>query len=565
MFKKFACCIAIGALALAAGFAQEPAEKAQASPYEEKLNRIFQEWERPDRPGGVVAVVEKGEVVYKRCFGQASVEYALPNSGRTVFDVGQLAEVFTGMAIAMLEDEGRLSAADHVKKHLPELPPWGDSVTLGQLLYHTSGLPDVFDLLPLAGWNEGDVITSDQLLKLVTRQETLLFDPATKSSPSRTDYLLLAEVVRRVTGLTFRDWTWENIFKPLGMTRTLFRENYREVIEDRAYSINYHSREGYLKGADNLGAAGPLSLFTTLDDFIRWMVNLEAPEVGSALVREKLLTSGKLNDGREAGHSYGLETGSQRGLESVRKSGRWGGFRSAFRYFPGASFGVVVLSNWDYGWNDPDSHADNVAATCLESSMEKSQAPQRQAAKKTPISLSPEDLARYEGEYRQGRNYLVLTLEKGTLLFKVQAQTFRLVPTGENEFSFEDPNIPLVLAFSKDGDGNVTRLSFDAGGGTVTAPRVEREKLTPEDLKRYEGTYVCAGLGARYDIAEKDGRLVLSSLRASDAVLSPENRKTFVGSSTSFELVSFLIDEAGEVSGFRVESDTLGHLVFKKQ
>jgi len=160
----------IGALALAAGFAQEPASKAQSSPYEEKLNRIFQEWERPDRPGGVVAVVEKGEVVYKRCFGQANVEYALPNTAQTVFDVGQLAEAVTGMAIAMLEDEGRLSAADPLKKFLSELPSWGDSVTIAHLLYHTSGLTDVIELLPLAGWNEGDVVTSDQLFKLAKRQ-----------------------------------------------------------------------------------------------------------------------------------------------------------------------------------------------------------------------------------------------------------------------------------------------------------------------------------------------------------------------------------------------------------
>ncbi len=565
MKKEILIFMTVGALALAAGLAQEPAAQEQSSSYEEKLNRVFQEWERPDRPGGVVAVVEKGKVVYKKCFGQANVESAIPNTSRTVFDVGDLAEAFTGMAVAMLEDEGKLSAADPLNKHLSDLPSWAVSVTLAQLISHSSGLIDVFALLPLAGWSEGDVVTSDQLFKLIKKQETLLFDPGTKMVPSRTDYLILAEVVRRVTGLSFRDWTWENIFKPLGMTRTLFRENYREVIEGRAYSINYHSREGYLKGMDSLGAAGPLSLFTTLDDFIRWMMNLETVEVGSARVREKMLTSGKLNDEKEAGHSYGLAVDSDRGLKRVHKSGSWGGFRTAFRYYPEVSFGVVVFTNWDYGWNDPNSHADNAAGVCLETRMEKPQRAERPAAKRKPIILSPEELAPYEGEYRQGRNYLILAVEKGVPMFKVPGQAFRLVPTGEGEFSFEDPNIPIILVFARDADGKVIRLSFNAGGGEVVAPKVERETLAPEDLKSYEGTYVCDDLDARYDVAERDGRLVLTSLRTSDVVLIPENRRTFVGSATGFELVSFQIGEGGKVMGFQIESDTLRHLVFTRQ
>jgi CubicO group peptidase (beta-lactamase class C family) len=565
--KKIICLLSIGALSVAAGFAhkQEAGAKAQPSPYEEKLNRVFQEWERPDRPGGVVAVVEKGEVVYKRCFGRANVEYALPNTPHTVFDAGPLAEAVTGMAIAMLEEEGRLSAADPLKKYLPELPAWKDSLTVAHLLYHTSGLSDVFDILPLAGWNDGDTITSDQLLKLASRQQELVFAPGTKMSASRTDYLLLAEIVRRVTGQAFRDWTWENIFKPLGMTRTLFRENYREVIEDRAYSINYHSREGYLKGMDGLAAAGPLCLFTTLEDFIRWLVNLETPRVGSVHVREKLLTSGRLNDGGDAGHSYGLAVDSQRGLKRVDKSGSWGGFRAAFRYYPEASFGVFVFANWDYGWNDPAQHADNVAMACLEGRMEKPKGTAAPAAPKKARTMSPEALAQFEGEYRQGRTYLFVTVEKGVPLFKVPGQTFRLVPTGEAEFSFEDPNIPIVLVFSKGADGKVTQMSFNAGMGDVVAPKVTRERLTPEDLKRYEGTYSCEELDARYQIRAGEGRLVLGSLRTGDVVLMPENRSTFVGSAPGLQLLKFLIDEDGKVQSFRVDSDDLRHLVFRKQ
>ncbi len=101
--------------------AQQPNAPAQPPTIEEKLARVFQEWERPDRPGGVAAIIEKGKVIYKKCFGQANVEYQIATTPKTAFDVGQLAEVITGMAIATLEEQGKLAAADPVKNYLADV------------------------------------------------------------------------------------------------------------------------------------------------------------------------------------------------------------------------------------------------------------------------------------------------------------------------------------------------------------------------------------------------------------------------------------------------------------
>ncbi len=567
MKQKFSFLVSILVLFAVSALAQQPTASGQPPTYEEKLNRVFQEWERPDRPGGVVAVVEKGQVVYKRCFGQANVEYQLATTPQTVYDVGQLAEAVTGMAVAMLEDQGKISAADPIKKYLPELPSWADGLTVGHLVHHMSGLPDWYELMTAAGWNDGDAMTLDQILKILKRQKQLLFEPGTKSLPSRADYVLLGEVVRRVTGQSFRDWTWANIFKPLGMTRTLFRDSYREIVEDRAYSINYHYRDGYLKGADNLGAVGSLGLFTTLDDFIKWVLNLDNPVVGSARVKDKMLTSGKLYDGRETGFSYGFAVDSYKGLKRVHKSGSWGGFRTAFRYFPAASLAVFVFCSWDYSWNDPNQCADNAADVCLEALLEKPAAPPAPAgAKRKPLKLSPAELSQYVGEYRSGGwGYLTIAQEKDVLLFKAGGQAFPLISMGEGRFSFEDPNIPIVLTFSRGPDRKVSQFSFDPGNGEVTAQRVERETLTPEQLKIYEGAYYCVDLDARYEIVTREGRLVLTGLRTRDIALTPENRKTFVSDGAGFQLISFLISEKGEVTGFRVESDSLRHLAFQKE
>jgi CubicO group peptidase (beta-lactamase class C family) len=558
--------ISILVLCAVSALAQQPQAATEPPTVEQKLARVFQEWERPDRPGGVVAVVENGKVIFKRCFGQANVEYQLPTKPQTVYDVGQLAEAVTGMAVAMLEDQGKIAAADPAKKYLPDMPSYAEGITIAHLIHHTSGLPDWYDLLTVAGWNEGDAITADHIHKILKRQKQLLFEPGSRSFHSRTDYVLLAELVRRVTGQSLRDWTWTNIFKPLGMNRSLFRDSYRETIEDRAYSINYHTRDGLLRGADNLGAVGSLGLFTTLDDFIKWVQNLENPVVGSAQVRDKLLTAGKLSDGRGAGYSYGFGVDSYKGLVRIHKSGSWGGFRTSFRYFPSASFAVFVFTNWDYAWNNPNGVADGAADVCLEPLLEKPAAPPAAAAAKAkPVKLSPVDLAQYAGEFRaEGWGYLNIAQEKDALLFKAGGQAFPLIALGEGRFTFEDPNIPIILNFSKGPDGKVNQFFFDPGNGEVTAHRVEREALSRDDLKLYEGAYYCEELDARYEIVPGEGRLVLTGLRTRDIALTPENRKTFVSDSAVFRLVSFLMGGNGEVTGFRVDSDSLRHLLFKK-
>jgi CubicO group peptidase (beta-lactamase class C family) len=547
---------------------QQPKAPAQPQTVEQKLDRVFQEWERPDRPGGVAAVIEKGKVIYKKCFGQANVEYQIATTPKTAFDVGQLAEVITGMAIATLEEQGKLAAADPVKKYLTDLPSYADGLTLAHLIHHTSGLPDWYELMTAAGWNDGDVITLDQVHKIMKRQKGLLFEPGAKALPSRTDYLLLAEVVRRAMGQSLRDWTWTNIFKPLGMTRTLFRDSYREVIENRAYSINYHYRDGDLKGADNLGAVGSLGLFTTLDDFIKWVLDFENPSSGSAGVKEKMLTSGKLADGGDCGYSYGFLVDTYKGVKRVHKSGSWGGFRIAFRHFPAASLTIFVFANWDYNWNDPDMYVDGAADVCLEPLLEKPQAPlapSPKPAKPKPSKLSPEEAAQYIGEYRSGElGYIFVAQEKGAFVAKAGSETFPLVPAGPGRLAFADPNIPIVLTFSKGPDGKVNAVSFNPGTGEITAPKVERETLTADMLKPYEGSYYCEELDARYEIFRREGGLALTSLRARDINLNPENPKTFISNSTGFPVVSFSFGEKGEVTGFRVESDSLRLLVFRK-
>ncbi len=556
--------ILLVSVSLSGGQEKTSGNAPQESSIEAELKPIFQEWERPDRPGGVVAIMEKGEIVYKKSFGLANIEYRQPNTSQTVFDVSSLAEPITGMAIAMLEEQGKLTASEPVRKYIPELPECMGSVTIAHLLYHTSGLVDWFDLLTLAGWDERDVITTDHVFKLLQRQKDLLFAPGSEYRHSRTDYTLLAELVKRVTDKPFRDWTWENIFRPLGMIDTLFRDNPREILENRAYSINYHYRDGYLKGADNLGVVGANSLYTSLDDFIKWISNIQSQKLGPAAVLEKMLTSGKLSDGKDAGHSYGFRTETKNGLKRILKDGFWGGFHAAFRYYPDVSFAVVIFSNWDYSWYSPANHAENVVNVCLKSYMQKEEKAKPGSEKKEEMELSPIILGQYQGEFRlQPGTYMTIKMEdENLMLFLPGGQKYRLTPVSESEFLFL--NQFYTVSFHKDQNDQISHLNLRGGSQDFNAPRIERVELNHEQLKLHEGTYYNEETDSRYEIRLGEKGLVITSLRGGDVSLTPESRNYFIGNSLIFRLIAFSTDESGEIAGFRIDSDNLQHFIFKK-
>src|SRR6202035_3599279 len=150
-------------------------------------------------PGAAVAVIEHGKLVYEKGYGLANLEYNIPITPQTIFHVASVSKQFTAMAIVLLEQDGKLSIDDDIHKYLPELPDYGAKITLRNLLQHTSGIRDQWQTLALAGWNIEDVITQDQLLRMIFRQKELNFPPGTRDLYSNAGFTLLAEIVTRVS------------------------------------------------------------------------------------------------------------------------------------------------------------------------------------------------------------------------------------------------------------------------------------------------------------------------------------------------------------------------------
>ena len=209
---------------------------------EAKVDRVFAEWDKPDSPGAALSVIRDGEIIYKRGYGMANLEYDIPIAPTTIFDIASVSKQFAGFAIATLLHEGKLALDDDIRMHLPDVPDFGTKITIRHLVHHTSGLRDWVQALVIAGGQMDDVISFKHILKMVRRQRELNFEPGTAFLYSNTGYNLLAEIVEKITGDTFREWTDANIFKPLAMTNTHFHDDHEMIVKNRGVFLFVRSR-----------------------------------------------------------------------------------------------------------------------------------------------------------------------------------------------------------------------------------------------------------------------------------------------------------------------------------
>ncbi len=309
------------------------------------VDRIFERWHRPDSPGAAVLVLRDGEVVHAAGYGMADLEHGVPIRTTSVFDIASVSKQFGAMAVALLEAEGRISLDDGVRKYIPELPDFGPPITIRHLVHHTSGIRDWPATLGIAGWDYQDVISFQQILRMAFGQQDLNFVPGAEHTYSNTGYNLLAEIVARVSGVSYREFCQERIFGPLEMVHTHVHDDHTEVVPDRAHSYRPAPGGEYHLVWNSLTALGSSSIFTTVEDLAKWVGNFENPLVGGQAVIQRMQERGVLNGGDTIAYAWGQSLGRYRGLDTWSHSGSWAGYRTILVRFPEQRFSVVILSN----------------------------------------------------------------------------------------------------------------------------------------------------------------------------------------------------------------------------
>jgi len=441
---------------------QESADARSAA-----VDALFAPWHTPDSPGAVVLVMVDGKVLHARGYGMANLEHGVPNRPGTVMDVASVSKQFGAMAVALLEAEGLLSLDDDVRLYIPDLPDFGRAITLRHLVHHTSGLRDWPGTLAMAGWSFDDVISFQQILRMAYRQRELNFPPGTDYAYSNTGYNLLAEVVERVSGRRFQDFTRERIFLPLGMRNTRFPGNHREVVPGRADSYTLGPDGSFQRIPSTLTALGSSSLLTTVEDLALWVANLATGEVGGEEVRARIHQRGVLAGGDTLDYAFGQSLGEHRGLVSWSHTGSWAGFRSILQRFPQQEAAVVILANTAN--MDPSRLAAEIAELYLGDRMT---SPPPEAGppaaagavegEPTPPRSwepAPEELQAYAGRYHSPE--LDATWELAEVAGRLLASHFRL---GFQIFDPQEPDHFAAAAFGevrfiRDEEGRITGFS----------------------------------------------------------------------------------------------------------
>ena len=246
-----------------------------------KVDQLFAPYDTPKTPGCALGVIRDGEFIYKRAYGTANLELGVPLTTRSVFVMGSIFKRFTAASVVLAAEQGYLSLDDDVRRYIPELPVYGQTITLRQMLHHTSGLRDLENLLDFSGRNPEDIHPFAELIDLIARQKALNFRPGEEYLSSNTNYVLLAEVVRSATGKPLSRFAEESIFKPLGMNQTRFYDDHNVVIPGRvaaydradggAFSVNWST---------NYERVGDGGLMSSVEDLLLWDRNFCANKLG---------------------------------------------------------------------------------------------------------------------------------------------------------------------------------------------------------------------------------------------------------------------------------------------
>lgn len=481
MIARTGACVAVALLAGCGG----NGGPTPSSDFARGVDAVFADLDRPGSPGAAVSVIRDGEIIHSGGYGYAQIEHGVPITPRTVFHVASVSKQFTAMAVTMLAAEEALSLDDPVQAHLEFVPQFEHPVTVRQMIHHTSGIRDQWQLLGISGWRLDDVITTEQILGLMSRQRELNFVPGSEYLYSNMGYTLLAQTAAAVSGMPFPEFTAARIFGPLGMDRTHFHDDHEHIVPDRAYSYrpvptgDDESGEGsgagpqpeYTKAVLSYANAGATSLFTTADDLARWLDNFRHETVGGPQVMEMMATRGVLNSGDTIPYAHGLSIGDHRGLRTVGHGGADAGFRTQAIWYPEANVGVVVLTNVANG--NPVGRARQVAEIVLaevfpEGAPEEGEdEPSADADSEAPPTPDRATLAGYAGSYYSPELdalYHLDVTDDGLVARHIRHGDIALEPRAADEFA-TDRWFMREIRFERAPDGAVTEMRV--GGGRV--------------------------------------------------------------------------------------------------
>jgi CubicO group peptidase (beta-lactamase class C family) len=533
------------------------------------VDQLMSPYDRDDSPGAVVAVWRDGRTLFSRAYGMASLSYGIPFEVDTRTNIGSTSKQFTAFAIMLQAERGKLSLDDDIRTHIPELPEFDETITVRHLITHTSGLREFLNLLSMTGrrMDHGDFIDRAELIEIVQRQPALQNAPGSEWNYNNTAFGLAAVIVERTSGQDFHEFMQDNVFGPLGMTRTMVRPSPEHIVPDRSEGYT-PAGDGFREVGDLAGAVGAGGIYTTVRDLQTWVENFSAPRVGSHAIFDEMMTSYVLTDGEETGYGYGLFIDEQRGLKRIQHGGADVAHRSMLAYYPQINAGLTTQSN-HAGFDG--SVAFRLAEAFFGEAMEPAEDEGEggeEAGDFDPAEYDAEDFDEFVGRYALdalATFILTFTREADTLFAQATGQPrLEIVPTSDTTFALTVVDASIV--FHRNEDGEVDGASLNQNGQLQHATRLasddtEAWEPTVDDLSAFEGRYFSEELETFYTTTLDEEQLVMYQRRIGDRDLTPGEKDTFSGGGMT---VSFERDRNGQVIGFYLSNGRTRNVRFDR-
>ena len=402
---------------------------------------------------GAVLVARGADVILDKGYGSANVEWNIANSPLTKFRLGSITKQFTAASILLLEERGKLSTSDPIKKYIPEAPAAWDAITIHHLLTHTSGIPN-FTSLPEYATLKNTNTTVDKTVA-VFRDKPLTFPVGEKMQYSNSGYLVLGSVIEKLSGGSYATFVQDNIFTPLGMTDSGYDSNSR-LIARRA--------SGYISGPAAMVNAGYVhmsvphaagALYSTTGDLLKWEQALFGGKLLSAASLQKMLTPNKSD------YAYGLVIRAPNGRKQVWHNGGIDGFNASMAHYPDSKFTIVVLGNVNGAV--PDQLVAHLGAIAHGESV-------TLTSERKEIAVPAATLAKYAGVYDMLPAATMTITQEGARLFGQLTGQPRLELFAESETAFFIKPVEAQLDFFTE-TGAVTHLVLHQNGQDLKGVR----------------------------------------------------------------------------------------------
>ena len=421
-------------------FAQQKDDNQLFADFDKMLSEQF----KTNETGATALVARKGQIIYKKAFGMANLEYNTPMQVDNIFRIGSITKQFTAVAILQLMEQGKLNLQDDITKFIPDYPVQGHKITIEHLLTHTSGIQSYTGMKDFREKMTLDLKPTELINYF--KNQPMEFAPGTKWKYNNSGYFLLGYIIEKISGKTYPQYVEDNFFKPLGMSNSLYGSD-SKIIKKRAGAYSKDSTgviNAPLMSMTQPYAAG--SIQSTVEDLFKWHQAVHSYKLVKKESLDKAFTNYKLNNGKETGYGYGWLLSNVQESSSIEHGGGINGFLTQSIYLPKDDVFVAVFSNCNC--NPPAIIGAKIAALTIRKPYE---------YKEIPVDNTV--LQGYTGVYEneKGEQRLITVAENQLYSQRFGVTKYKIKAYQKDNFFFED--FMTTIEFKRNKKGDVEELT----------------------------------------------------------------------------------------------------------